>query len=140
MSIYVVDASVGVKWFVPEVDSDIALRLQDPGHQLHSPSLFDAEVANTIWKKLRRGELSSVNANAIVAHLPSAPVIRHENGPLVKAAFEVAEKTGRTVYDSLYLALADAIGGQVISADDRFVNALSGTPWAHLVVGLRQLQ
>lgn len=138
MSIYVVDASVGVKWFVPEVDSALATALQDPAHQLHVPSLFDIEVANTIWKKLRRGELTSIDANAITAQLPSTPINRHADALLVKPAFEIAEKTGRTVYDSLYLALADAIGGQVITADERFVNALSGTPWARLIVALRQ--
>jgi predicted nucleic acid-binding protein len=47
LSLYVVDASAGIKWFVPEIDSDAALRLQDPAHQLHVPSLFDVEVANT---------------------------------------------------------------------------------------------
>ena len=139
MSLYVVDASAGVKWFVPEVDTDAALRLQVPVHELHVPWLFDAEVANTIWKKLRRGEVSSAAANSIVAQLPSVPVPRHADGPLVTAAFELAEKTGRTVYDSLYLALADRLTGRVVTADDRFVNALSSTPWAHLIISLRNV-
>jgi len=81
--------------------------------------------------------LTSVDANAITAQLPSTPANRHADAPLVKPAFEIAEKTGRTVYDSLYLALADAIGGQVITADERLVNALSGMPWARLIVALR---
>lgn len=139
MSLYVIDASAGVKWFVPEVDSDAALRLQDPAHQLHVPFLFDVEVANTIWKKLRRGELSSAAANTIVAQLPLVPVTRHADAPLVRAAFELAEKTDRTVYDSLYLALAERLAGKFVTADDRFVNALSGTAWAHLVISLRQV-
>lgn len=139
MSLYVVDASVGVKWLVPEADSNLAIRLQSPAHELHAPSLFDAEIANTIWKKLRRGELTSSNASSIVAQLPSVPVVRHADRQLVTAAFVIAEQTGRTVYDSLYAALAGRIGGQAVSADDRFVNALSGTPWAHLIVALRQV-
>lgn len=116
MSLYVIDASAGVKWFVPEVDSDAALRLQDPAHQLHVPFLFDVEVANTIWKKLRRGELSSAAANTIVAQLPLVPVTRHADAPLVRAAFELAEKTDRTVYDSLYLALAERLAGKRTTA------------------------
>jgi predicted nucleic acid-binding protein len=139
LSLYIVDASAGVKWFVPEVDSDAAQRLQDPIHQLHTPSLFDVEVANTIWKKLRRGELSSATSHAIVTQLPLVPVTRHAIGPLVEAAFEFAETTGRTVYDSLYVALAEGLGGQVVSADDRFVNALSATRWCNLIIALRQV-
>lgn len=139
MSLYVVDASVGVNWLVPEADSDLALRLQDPTHDLHAPSLFDAEVANTIWKKLRRGELSAPKANSIVLQLPSLPVSRHADRPIIGSAFEIAEKTDRTVYDSLYVALAEKLRGQVVSADDRFVNALSSTPWAPLVIALRNV-
>jgi predicted nucleic acid-binding protein len=48
MSLFVVDASVGVKWFVPEVHSDAARRLQDPVHQLHVPTLFDVEIGNIV--------------------------------------------------------------------------------------------
>lgn len=92
MSLYIVDASVGVKWLVPEVDSNSAVRLQDPHHELHAPSLFDAEVANTIWKKLRRGELTAPHASSIVAQLPSVPVIRHADRQVVSAAFDIAEK------------------------------------------------
>jgi len=44
MSVFVVDASVGLKWFVPEVHSPDALRLQDPTHQLHVPAFYDVEV------------------------------------------------------------------------------------------------
>jgi predicted nucleic acid-binding protein len=114
LSLYVVDASVGVKWLVPEAASDLALRLQTATHQLHVPSLFDAEVANTIWKKLRRSELSSSQANSIIIQLPSVPVSRHADRPIIGAAFEIAEKTDRTVYDALYVALADRLGGQVV--------------------------
>lgn len=139
MSLYVVDASVGVKWLVPEIDSDLALRLQDPGHELHAPSLFDAAVANAIWKKLRRGELSSPQAHSIIAQLPSVPLFRHAERPIMLAAFEIAEVADRTIYDSLYVALADRLGGQVVTADERFANSLAGTPWGHLIVTLRQV-
>ena len=58
MSLFVVDASVGIKWFVPESEAAIAQRWQDPAHQLHMPTFFDVEVANIVWKKRRRGELT----------------------------------------------------------------------------------
>jgi len=35
MSVFVVDASVGIKWFIPEVHTPDALRLRDPIHELH---------------------------------------------------------------------------------------------------------
>jgi predicted nucleic acid-binding protein len=50
VSLFVVDASVGMKWFVPEVFTPDALRLRGGGHALHVPTLFDVEVANILWK------------------------------------------------------------------------------------------
>ncbi len=50
MSHYVVDASVAVKWFVPEAHSDSALRLRDQAHTLHVPAFFTLEFANACAK------------------------------------------------------------------------------------------
>jgi predicted nucleic acid-binding protein len=60
VSTFVVDASVVIKWFVPEVHSDAARRLLERSHQYVAPDLLYAETANAIWKKVRRGELSRV--------------------------------------------------------------------------------
>ena len=51
MSAFVVDASVVVKWFVPEIHSDAARRLLTLPHQYLAPDLLLAETANTIWKR-----------------------------------------------------------------------------------------
>ncbi len=139
MSLFVVDASVGVKWFVPEVHADAAQRLQDPAHELHIPTFFDVEVANIVWKKLRRGELTRTEADMILGQLPLLPVTRHPEGPLITAAFDLADKTQRTVYDCLYLALAVDLGGQVVTADERLANSLVGTPWAAAIIRVQDI-
>jgi predicted nucleic acid-binding protein len=47
--IYVLDANVGLKWVLPEADSDKALQLradfQAGVHELHAPDVFPVEVA-----------------------------------------------------------------------------------------------
>jgi predicted nucleic acid-binding protein len=139
MSVYIVDASVGIKWFVPEIDADIAQRLQTPTHQILVPTFFDVEVANIVWKKRRRGELSRPEADAILAQLPALPITRHAELPLLGSAFDIADQCQRTVYDCLYLALAVREGGMHVSADERFVNSLAGTPWAAFVLALKSL-
>ena len=48
----VVDASVAVKWFVPENHSAEALRLLDARFRRHIPVLLHTEVGQTIWKKV----------------------------------------------------------------------------------------
>ncbi|HEY2148759.1 MAG TPA: type II toxin-antitoxin system VapC family toxin [Pirellulales bacterium] len=134
MTILVADASVGVKWFVPEVYSDEAAKCRDPGHELHAPALFDVEFASVLWKKVRRGELKREEADDILSQLPSLPIRRYSDAPLLVAAFDLAVRTNRTVYDSLYLALAEQLAGRVVTADERWVNSLAATQWASRLV------
>lgn len=139
MSLFVVDANAGLKWFVPEVHSAAAARLRNPLFELHVPGLFDVELGNCLWKKMRRGELTRVEVDAILARLPILPVSRHGDAPLVPAAVDIADKTQRSVYDCLYLALAVQLGGKMVTADQRFYNSLSGTPWASFVLWIEDV-
>jgi predicted nucleic acid-binding protein len=139
MSLFIVDASVGIKWFVPEVFADAAQRLQNPSHELHIPAFFDVETANIAWKKLQRNELTRAEADTILGQLPWLPVTRHQDAPLLNTAFDLADQTRRTVYDCLYLALAIQLGGQMVTADERLVNSLAGTPWAASIVRVQDV-
>jgi len=130
MSRFVVDASAGAKWFLPEAGSQDAARLQDPAHELHVPAFFDVEIANIFWKTVRQGRLTRAEADVRVAQLLGLSLTRHPEGPLVAVAFDIAERTGRTVYDCLYVALASDLGAVMVTADDRLVSAMAGTPWA----------
>ncbi|MEH2024315.1 type II toxin-antitoxin system VapC family toxin [Nostoc sp.] len=51
---YVLDASVAIKWFVLEVHSDKARRLLTSNYTFLVPDFFFAEVANVLWKRVRR--------------------------------------------------------------------------------------
>lgn len=53
----VVDASVAVKWLVAEEGSDAADRLLTDGDDLYAPRLMASEVAKTLWRKARLGEI-----------------------------------------------------------------------------------
>ena len=66
MSAFVVDASVVIKWFVPEVHTDAAQRLLGLSHEYFAPDLLFAETANTVWKKIKRGELSAQRGQQLV--------------------------------------------------------------------------
>jgi predicted nucleic acid-binding protein len=136
MSRFVVDASVGVKWFLPEPGAAEAARLQDPAHELHVPAFFDVEVANIFWKAIRQGRLTRAEADVRMSRLAGLAVPRHPDARLVATAFDIAHTADRTVYDSLYVALTADLGAVLVTADDRLVNALAATPWAGLVMRL----
>ena len=57
MTRYVVDASVVIKWFIPEIYAESAGFLQNSSYQLHAPAFFVLEVGNALCKKIRRQEL-----------------------------------------------------------------------------------
>lgn len=130
----VVDAGVVVKWYVPEVHSMAALRLlDDQAPDLHVPDLVFPEVGNILGKKIRRGELEEESARRIAHLVAIAPLEPHPAGPLMEAAVEIAIRTGRTVYDSLYMALAMQLPCPMVTADEKLFNATRGGPMAPFV-------
>ena len=128
MSVFVVDASVVVKWFVPEIHSDAARRLLVLPHAYVAPDLLFAETANTLWKKIRRGELTARDGQRLVADIGRIAVEVVPCRALAEDAHALANATGRTVYDSMYIALAVRLGTRAITADDRLDAALKRIP------------
>jgi predicted nucleic acid-binding protein len=128
VSVFVIDASVVVKWFVPEIHSDAARRLLVMPHVYVAPDLLFAETANTIWKKIRRGELTAEQGAHLVADIGRIAVETVSCRALAEDAHALARATGRTVYDSMYVALAVRLDTRAITADDRFEAALKKIP------------
>lgn len=128
MSVFVVDASVVIKWFVPEVHSDAARRLLQSENQYVAPDLLFAETANTIWKKVRRGEVSRRDGEGLVADVGRAAVQTVPCRALAADAYALASACGRTVYDAMYLALALRLDTRLITADERLAGALAAMP------------
>jgi predicted nucleic acid-binding protein len=127
----VVDASVAVKWFVPDVHAAEARQWRNGPDDLHAPEFFlDLEIGNILWKKIRRAEITRADADLILGQLSPLPLTRHSESPLLASAFDLADRTQRTVYDCLYLALAVQLRGRMVTADQRLYNSLAGTPWA----------
>ena len=133
MSILVVDASVAVKWYVPEINHELASRLLDDRYELHAPDLLPSEFGNTLWKKFRAKELSSREVTAIVRAIGKVPLEIHPSLTLLEGATEIAIRTARTVYDSLYVALAVTLDRPLVTADARLVNALKSSPLSSYV-------
>ena len=124
MSSLVLDASVVVKWFIPERHSEAARRLLGQPDEYVAPDLLFAEAANAVWKKVRRGELDGRAAAALVSDICRSAVEAVPSRALAADAYAIAAATGRTVYDGLYLALAARLKTRLVTADERLFNAL----------------
>jgi len=129
----VVDASVATKWLVAETLTDEALAILGSDNELVAPDLFPIEIGNVLWKKVRAAELTAEQAVERFEGLGKMGLRIVATGSIQSQAIQLAIETGRTVYDSLYLALAIAEECGLVTADERFVNALRGTPHASRV-------
>jgi predicted nucleic acid-binding protein len=134
VSLFVVDASVAIKWFFPEIHADAALRLLAQQHTLHAPDLIFSEFGNVLWKRVRKREISRDEADTTMQGLLSLSLQVQPSRQLVAFALEIACEQNRTVYDSLYLAAAITLRFPLVTADAKFYRALSKGPFsAHLV-------
>ncbi len=128
-----VDASVVVKWYVAEDRSREARALERFGNLLAAPDFLAVELASIAWKKARLEQIEPQHAALIAAPEALSPIELVPSGPLTAAAFACATELDHPVYDCLYLACAVHIGGMLITADDRFVRAVAGSPYTRFV-------
>lgn len=126
---YVIDASTGFKWEVAEPLSDKAQRLREGFrnliHELSAPDLFPSEAANAFLVAERRGRILPGQGLVFLADLFTTLPRLHPSFPdLLPRAYAIASATQASVYDCLYVALAEREGCELITADDKLVNRL----------------
>ena len=124
----VVDASFALKWALPEQHTQEALALWDrwqaSGQQVVAPPIFRSEVTNVLHVRARRGQLGRSDAAEILDFLISTVEI-NEPARLYQRAFAMAGEFGLgAAYDALYLALAEAWGCEVWTADLKLVRSV----------------
>jgi predicted nucleic acid-binding protein len=135
--VLVPDACIGVKWYVPEPGSDGAVRLLDPRYELHVPTYFFTEAASVLQRKVAVDRtLAEADGLHAFQLLRTVPMTVHPTGGLLEEAFRLGVRYRRPVYDSLYLVLASALGGRVVTGDRRLYQGVRGGPLDHLVLWL----
>lgn len=132
----VVDASVALKWLLPEPDSVDAEGVASGNHVLIAPTLVIAESCNAVWKRLRTGEVAADHAQLVVARLPMFFDALVADANLAPMAMTIARALDHPVYDCFYLALAEKEAAALVTADRRLVERVRATPWQDRVVAL----
>jgi predicted nucleic acid-binding protein len=121
----VVDASVCAKWVVEEDHSAKAISLLQYDAR-HAPDHWQAEAVNVLWSKVFKGDLTSSDAEERMMVLLRAPVAGTPISDLMPRAFAISVANAVTIYDSLYLALAEKRNIQLVTADERLIRRMSG--------------
>jgi predicted nucleic acid-binding protein len=132
MKLLVLDASVAAKWFLPRAGEGLVdeafqlLRRHAEGEiEFTAPDLFWPEFGNVMWKAVRQGRWSGTAAAKALEQMREQRLVTVPAGGLIEDALAIALASGRTVYDSLYVALAVQSGADLVTADERLANAVA---------------
>ncbi|NJE61557.1 type II toxin-antitoxin system VapC family toxin [Thermococcus sp. 21S7] len=102
--------------------------LQEPGWEEvptepHVATLDYAlvEGMNAIWKAVRRGELTieQGKVKVIVLKTLGSSITLFEAQNFFERGLEIALSENITIYDALYIALAEALKAELLTADER---------------------
>jgi predicted nucleic acid-binding protein len=132
----VIDSKLAVITVIDTARSEAAERLLDrlgrEGHALLAPRLWRYEVTSTI-NKYRADKL--IDRDRVAATLSTALSLAQvidEDTALCQSALIWAERLGqRAAYDGFYLALAERLGAELYTADERLANRAQqiGAAW-----------
>jgi predicted nucleic acid-binding protein len=123
MNAAVCDASVLFKLTVAETDSDKAEALIR-STRISIPEFAFLEVANGLWSRVRRGDISAEEATRLLVRLLAIRFDVRSVGEIVQRALTLGTTIDHPVYDCAYLALAESLGIPLVTADQRFLTAL----------------
>ena len=113
----VIDASVAVKWVLPEEGAERAIAIHDRPDELIAPTLIAAEIGSAMRKHVAAKHLSkseALNAARAAASLIDRMVPIPELAP---RALEMSIEFKHPIYDCFYIALAERERAPLISAD-----------------------
>jgi predicted nucleic acid-binding protein len=129
---FVADVSVAAKWvlrgaeenLVPEA-REFLLRQVNGEITIVVPDLFWVELGNLLWKAVRAGRCTRTVAESGLGEVKQQGILTVPSHPMIEAALNIAIVFDRTVYDSVYVALALQRGAQLVTADEKLANAVA---------------
>jgi predicted nucleic acid-binding protein len=137
---WVIDANVAIKWVLPEAHSDTALSILDnDDNQLLVPDFFFSEITNILWKRIQRDELSLIDAKESLKSIQQVDFEIFSSYNLVARALEISVEVKQAIYDCIYLALAIDNDCCMVTADERFINAVQQHSTIDSIVWLSHL-
>lgn len=95
---------------------------------------LDVECANVLATTTRGGAIESSYAERSLGIIAALPLARWPAAGILESALLLSCAHGISVYDACYVALADALGVALLTADRKLVRKLEDT--GHAVVHL----
>jgi predicted nucleic acid-binding protein len=121
----VVDASVLVTALGDDGDDGRRARDRLNGERLTAPELVDLEVTSVFRRLCAAQQFDPARANQALEDLDALRLDRVPHRPLIRRCWELRHNV--TVYDAVYIALAQILGATLVTADQRLANASGST-------------
>ena len=86
-----------------------------------TPDLLFVECANILWRKLRHSLMTAEEAALAARTLEQADVTVVSAKQYVARALAIAAELDHPAYDAVYLAVAEAFGLRLVTADYRLI-------------------
>jgi predicted nucleic acid-binding protein len=125
----VLDASVGMKWFKYENESNIDLANKLSQQQFQNeieiivPDLFFFEIINTLLNE-KYINVDDVYSASESLHLMNMKVIS-PNKKIIDTSISIADKTKLTFYDSLYISVAISEQALLLTEDKEILKHIN---------------
>ena len=128
----VVDASAVTELLLhTRLGGRVTERLFRKADELHAPHLLDVEVVQALRRLVRIGDVGSERAEEALQDLAILAIRRHPHFDLLSRAWELRDNL--TVYDAMYVALAEATNAPLITCDARLGMAPDHTAQVEVV-------
>lgn len=86
-----------------------------------APDLVDVETVAVLRKRWLAGTISDSRFSAALDDLEAIDLDRYPALPLVQRSYQL--RANVTTYDAMYVALAEALGCELLTSDRRLANA-----------------
>lgn len=94
----------------------------NPDHDLHVPALCDVEVTSALHQALQAGALDERRAEEAIEDHLDLPLTRHGHRSLIVRMLDLRDNF--SAYDATYVALAELLGGDLLTGDVHLARAV----------------
>jgi predicted nucleic acid-binding protein len=127
--VIVLDASAAVEWLLrTQKGSLIEAQMFSGAHSLHAPHLLDIEVTQVLRRYVRERAVTEVRGQELLQDLADLRILRHRHTFLLRRAWQLRHHL--TVYDAVYVALAEALDAPLLTCDAK----IAAAPGHHAIV------
>lgn len=130
----VLDSSVVIKWFrryeeLREQALELRQAYLDGRLLIYVPDLLIYEIANVLRYK---PDMNQGKVQQVLQSLFDMGIVINRIGPeVIERAVEIAYSYDVTVYDAAFIALAERLEADFITADEKLIRKLHNVPYVH---------